>query len=61
VLGGVDFRESVDFELLPWLEPFLAFFVILLGFAAFICLLLAFVTVLLLDDLLELCWAFWVF
>jgi hypothetical protein len=25
VLGGVDFRGSVDFELLPWLELFLLF------------------------------------
>jgi hypothetical protein len=25
VLGGVDFRGSVDFELLPWFELFLFF------------------------------------
>jgi hypothetical protein len=73
-LGGVDFRGSVNFELLlllsasvlilsfPYLsELFLALFVILLVFAAFLalCWLLWFFP--LLDDLLELLLAFWVF
>jgi hypothetical protein len=35
VLGGVDFRGSVVFELLPWLSFSYLFFVILFGFVAF--------------------------
>jgi hypothetical protein len=35
VLEGIDFKGSVNFELSPWLELFLALFAILLGFAAF--------------------------
>jgi hypothetical protein len=61
VLGGVDFRGSVDFEFLPWFELFLA----LSCHFAWLCrisyLLFAFAVVLLLDELLELLLAFWVF
>jgi hypothetical protein len=58
VLGGVDFRGSVDFEL------FLLFLALLCHFTwlyRFSYLLLAFAVVLLLDDILELFLAFWVF
>jgi hypothetical protein len=58
---GVDFRGSVDFELLPWLELFLALSCHFAWFCHFSCLLLAFAVVLLLDDLLELFLPFWVF
>jgi hypothetical protein len=66
VLGGVDFRGSVNFELLPWFELFLLFLFLALPchFAwlyRFSYLLLTFVVFLLLDDLLELFLAFWVF
>jgi hypothetical protein len=67
VLGGVDFRGSVNFELLPLLGLSCSselFFALLCHFAwlcRFSCLLLAFVVFLLLDDLLELFMAFWVF
>jgi hypothetical protein len=36
VLGGVDFRGSIDFELLLWFLGFLALFVILPLFMPFI-------------------------
>jgi hypothetical protein len=58
---GVDFRGSVDFELFPWLELFLALSCHFAWFCHFSCLLLAFAVVLLLDDLLQLFLAFWVF
>jgi hypothetical protein len=55
VLGGVDFRGSVDFEL------FLALLCHFAWLCRFSCLLLAFAVFLFLDDLLELFLAFWVF
>jgi hypothetical protein len=55
VLGGVDFRGSVDFEL------FLALSCHFAWLYRFSCHLLAFTVFLLLDDILELFLAFWVF
>jgi hypothetical protein len=43
VLGGVDFRWSVDFELLPWLELFLALLCHFAWFYHFLHRLVAFV------------------
>jgi hypothetical protein len=54
VLGGVDFRESVDFELLPWLELFLALLCHFAWLCRFLCRLLTFAIFLLLNDLLKL-------
>jgi hypothetical protein len=61
VLGGVDFRRSVDFELLPWLELFLALLCHFAWLYRFSCRLLAFMVFLLPNDLLELFMVFWVF
>jgi hypothetical protein len=49
VLGGVDFKRSVDFEL----------FLLFSWFCRFSCLLLAFAVFLLLDNLLDLFVGFW--
>jgi hypothetical protein len=74
VLGGVDFRGSDDFELLCHFlaflallsfcvdyELFLAFLCHIAWLCRFLCLQLAFAVFHLLDDLLELFLAFWVF
>jgi hypothetical protein len=59
VLGGVDFRGSVDFEFLPLLELscsselFLALLYHFAWFYHFLCHLLVFAILLLLDDLLD--------
>jgi hypothetical protein len=64
VLGGVDFRGSVDFEILPWSFSFSSelFLALLCHFAwvcRFSCRLLAF-AVFFLDDLIKIFLAFWV-
>jgi hypothetical protein len=56
---GVDFRGSVDFELLLCFELFLALLYHFAWISRFSCPLLAFVVFLLLDDLLELFLACW--
>jgi hypothetical protein len=61
VLGGVDFRGSVDLELLPWLELFLALLCHFAWLCRFSCRLLTFMVLLLPNDLLELFMVFWVF
>jgi hypothetical protein len=73
VLGGVDFRGSVDFELLCILsvcfdfEPLLLFLAFSISSSSFFLDLRLFVSFAafcgfyLVDDLLELCLAFWVF
>jgi hypothetical protein len=59
MLGKVDFRGSVDFELLPWFELFLSLLCYFAWLRRFSGLLLAFAVFLLLDDLPELFLAFW--
>jgi hypothetical protein len=58
---GIDFRGSVDFELLHWFDLFLALLCHFAWLCHFSCRLLAFAVFLLLDDPLELFLAFWVF
>jgi hypothetical protein len=58
VLCGVDFRGSVNFELLPWLELFLVLLYHFVWLCRFSCHLLAFTVFLFLDDLFKLFLAF---
>jgi hypothetical protein len=60
-IRGADFRGSVDFELLPWLELFLALLYHFAWLCRFSCRLVAFAGFLLPDDLLEFFLAFRVF
>jgi hypothetical protein len=65
ISGGVLILSfCADFKLLPWFELFLLFLALLCYFAwlcRFSYLLLPFAVFILLDDLLELFFAFWVF
>jgi hypothetical protein len=61
VLGGVDFKGSVDFDLLLYFELFLALLCHFAWFYRFLRRLLAFTIFPLLDDLFELFLIFWVF
>jgi hypothetical protein len=62
ISGGVLILSFyADFELLSWFELFLTLSCYFAWLCRFSCLLLAFVIFLLLDNLLELFLAFWVF